>query len=142
LGIIKKNNPGLLQRYLETLKEIGILRKIKVFNKKKFYYEHISPLIDLLVKKTNLIFQKIENPEIDISLFKFNKLKLIAEVKWKNEIKSKEINKLIEKFEGFKCYKYLILKDKDCLKEKYRDLLEESNIKVLDINDFLYKKLF
>jgi len=45
LGIIKKNNPGLLQRYLETLKEIGILRKIKVFNKKKFYYEHISPLI-------------------------------------------------------------------------------------------------
>jgi len=176
LGLLKKNNPGLIQRYLETLKEIGIIKKIKFYGKKRYFYEHVSPLIDLhyyleskyyytendinekfiqrtvsekipkyaeiffrelLAKKEGLIFQKIIEPEIDISLFEFNKLKVVGEVKWKNSIKSQDIYKTIEKLENFDCQKMLIVKDKSKLKESYKEILKESGVKVKDITDFL-----
>ncbi len=46
-GLIAKDNPGTVQKYLNTLVEMGILERIKVFNKKRFRYFHKSPLIDL-----------------------------------------------------------------------------------------------
>lgn len=46
-GLIQKDNPGLIQRYLETLVSIGIFEKEKVWNKKKFIYTHVSPLLDI-----------------------------------------------------------------------------------------------
>ncbi len=45
--LIKKDNPGLIQRYLDTLVRLGIIEKIPVFNKKRFIYQHTSPLFDL-----------------------------------------------------------------------------------------------
>jgi hypothetical protein len=42
-----KDNPGLIQRYLDVLVKIGILEKLEVFGKKKFVYKNISPLFDL-----------------------------------------------------------------------------------------------
>lgn len=49
LGLISKDNPGVLQKYLTTLTDMGILRKIPVTGKKrkKFAYRHSSPLLDL-----------------------------------------------------------------------------------------------
>ena len=46
-GLLAKDNPGILQKYLNILTEMGILEKIKVFNKKKYRYFHKSPLLDL-----------------------------------------------------------------------------------------------
>ncbi len=46
-GLIPKDNPGLIQRYLESLVAIGIFEKKQVLYKKKFVYNHVSPLLDL-----------------------------------------------------------------------------------------------
>ena len=45
--LISKDNPGLIQRYLDVLVKIGILEKLEVLNRKKFVYKNISPLFDL-----------------------------------------------------------------------------------------------
>ena len=45
--IIPKDNPGLIQKYLDILTKIGILEKVEVFGKKRFRYFHSSPLLDL-----------------------------------------------------------------------------------------------
>ncbi|MFA4639457.1 ATPase [Pyrococcus kukulkanii] len=49
LSLIEKDNPGILQKYLGILTEMGILRKVEVIGKrrKKFHYYHVSPLFDL-----------------------------------------------------------------------------------------------
>ncbi|ASJ14096.1 AAA family ATPase [Thermococcus radiotolerans] len=48
-GLLKKDNPGTLQKYLTILTKMGILRKFLVQGKrrKKFVYRHASPLLDL-----------------------------------------------------------------------------------------------
>ncbi|WP_457591684.1 AAA family ATPase [Geoglobus sp.] len=48
-GLISKDNPGVLQKYLTTLVNMGILDKRLVHGKrrKKFVYAHSSPLLDL-----------------------------------------------------------------------------------------------
>ncbi len=48
-GLISKDNPGVLQKYLTTLVNMGILDKRLVHGKrrKKFVYTHSSPLLDL-----------------------------------------------------------------------------------------------
>ncbi len=48
-GLIEKDNPGVLQRYLSILTDMGILRKLPVTGKRrrKFSYYHLSPLLDL-----------------------------------------------------------------------------------------------
>ena len=45
--ILAKDNPGVLQRYLSILVEMGMLEKVKVYGKKRFKYFHKSPLLDL-----------------------------------------------------------------------------------------------
>lgn len=45
--LISKDNPGMVQKYLNNLVEMGLLERMKVFNKKRYRYFHISPLIDL-----------------------------------------------------------------------------------------------
>jgi len=47
LGLLPKDNPGAIQRYLEVLVETGLLEKIPVYGSKKFKYRHVSPLLDL-----------------------------------------------------------------------------------------------
>jgi len=46
-GLIQKDNPSLLSKYLEALVKIGLLEKIKTFDKRRFIYQHNSPLLDL-----------------------------------------------------------------------------------------------
>lgn len=48
-GLLEKDNPGTLQKYLSILTDMGILRKFLVHGKrrKKFVYRHASPLLDL-----------------------------------------------------------------------------------------------
>ena len=169
--LIKKDNPGYVQRYLDNMVKIGILEKLEVWNKNKFRYFHISPIFDLhfyLDEKYSYVenevpekflrdiieykipfhveqfcrnlFSKlfgmkkvvIEEPEIDIALTEFKKLKVIGEVKWKKRVGEKEIRKIEEKFERFKnVEKYLIVPEKKILERNPRD------IKVLDIEDIL-----
>ena len=45
--IIPAENPSLIHPYLVILKDIGMLEKIKIFNKNKYYYYLISPIMDL-----------------------------------------------------------------------------------------------
>jgi hypothetical protein len=47
LGLLPKDNPGVIQRYLDVLVETNLLEKIPVYGSKKFVYKHVSPLLDL-----------------------------------------------------------------------------------------------
>ncbi len=46
-GLLLKDNPGVMQKYLDILTEMGIIEKIEVFGRKKFKYYHASPVFDL-----------------------------------------------------------------------------------------------
>ncbi len=43
--LIKKDDPSLIQQYLLNLVDFGIIKKIKVYEKNKFVYRHVSPLV-------------------------------------------------------------------------------------------------
>ncbi len=45
--LIKKDDPSIIQQYLENMLKIGILRKIEIFGKKRFIYKIGSPLARL-----------------------------------------------------------------------------------------------
>lgn len=45
--LIPKDNPGGIQPYLRNLMEIGLIKRVKVVNRKTYVYEHVSPLIQL-----------------------------------------------------------------------------------------------
>jgi hypothetical protein len=44
-GLIKKDDPSLIQQYLSNLVGFGVLKKIRVYGKKRFIYKHVSPLV-------------------------------------------------------------------------------------------------
>jgi len=167
-GIISKDNPGVLQKYLDILTGMGILEKLEVVSKKKkFLYQHTSPLIDLhyyleekysyteievsknfimdvvdvklplhieqffrnlLSKLFGFYPKKIQDPEIDIALYKFKKLKLVGEIKWKEYINKKEIRGVEEKLNRFKeAKKYLIVPE-----ESVAEILPEG-VEIIDV---------
>jgi AAA+ ATPase superfamily predicted ATPase len=43
--LIDRNDPSLVQQYLTNLQDFGILRKVHIFNKNRYRYEHVSPLL-------------------------------------------------------------------------------------------------
>jgi len=156
-GLISKDNPGVLQKYLNTLTEMNILEKIPVFASKKFRYYHVSPLLDLhftLMEKYSYtetpvpgrFLRKIVDEktphyvegffrhllssmfgmrpfrlegkdwEIDVALAEFGKIRVVAEVKWKNRIDPgtvKRIEKNLSRFGNAK--KILIVPDASVL---------------------------
>ncbi len=64
-GLIEKDNPGVLQRYLSILTDMGILRKLPVTGKrrKKFSYMHLSPLLDLhFYLEAKYAYTELETP--------------------------------------------------------------------------------
>ena len=63
-GLLAKDNPGVLQKYLSILTEMGILERVIVYGKKRFRYYHISPLIDLHY----YLEEKYSYTEIDVSV--------------------------------------------------------------------------
>ena len=42
--LIKKDDPSMIQQYLNNLTEFGLIRRIKIYNKKYYVYKHVSPL--------------------------------------------------------------------------------------------------
>ena len=166
--LIPKDNPGLIQNYLNVLVKIGLLRKLEVYKKKKFRYEHVSPLLDLhfyLDEKYNYIEGEISNkfiekvvkekigfhvekffreflskllgmkcavleePEVDIALIEFKKIKILGEVKWKDSLTKKEIEKIREKLNFFDGKKIIIVPNKRTIKIE--------GINVMDVSDFV-----
>jgi len=180
LRLIPYQNPSFVHPYLKSLCELGLLKKIKVFGKKKYYYYNSSPVIDLfyyldakygfserdislqqiekisleripfhveqffrdlLSKMFGLWTEIISKPEyeIDIALTDFKKLKVIAEVKWKNRVSKKEIEKIERVFSNFDCKKILIVPYEKALEKKPKGM------EVLDVEriiEELTKKYF
>jgi len=180
LRLIPYQNPSFVHPYLKSLCELGLLKKIKVFGKKKYYYYNSSPVIDLfyyldakygfserdislqqiekisleripfhveqffrdlLSKMFGLWTEIISKPEyeIDIALTDFKKLKVIAEVKWKNRVSKKEIEKIEKVFSNFDCKKILIVPYEKALEKKPKGM------EVLDVEriiEELTKKYF
>lgn len=44
-GLIKKDDPSLIQQYLSNLVGFGVMKKVRVYGRKKFIYKHVSPLV-------------------------------------------------------------------------------------------------
>ena len=46
-GLLKKDDPSLMQQYLVNLQNFGILSRVSVWNKKRVVYGHVSPITRL-----------------------------------------------------------------------------------------------
>ena len=42
--LLQKDDPSVIQRHLDNLVQFGIIKKLKVFDKNRFAYRHVSPL--------------------------------------------------------------------------------------------------
>lgn len=65
--VIKKDDPSIIQQYLNNLISFGILRRIEIFNKKRFMYGHVSPLSKLYYyadEKYNVSERKVSEEEL------------------------------------------------------------------------------
>ncbi|ASJ16824.1 ATPase [Thermococcus chitonophagus] len=151
-GLINKETNSAVTPYLETLIEMGLLERIKIFGKRRatFKYRHISPVVDfayylnakygffeteipeetvkrlleermpqyvevfferLLAREYSLQPVRIEKPEleIDVSLVRNRKLYLVAEVKWKEKIRERDIRKAEDKLEKIEAKKKVLI---------------------------------
>jgi len=172
--IIHAQNPSLIHPYLKILMDIGILEKIKIFNRRMYHYYHASPVADLyyyldakygyteratpkeqlmktlrermphhieqfianlLAKTLGLYREKIVEKEweIDIALTDYQRLRMVAEVKWKINPTTKEIQRIEEKLSRYRCQKILIVPNKETIDHKPRD------IEIWDINTIINK---
>lgn len=64
---IKKDDPSVIQQYLNNLVSFGIIRKIEVLNKKRFIYKLMSPLSKIYYyadEKYNLSERKMTEQEL------------------------------------------------------------------------------
>ncbi len=102
---------------------------------KKIVENYIPLLIErfferLLAELMGLKPVKIINPEIDIALTEFKKVKVVAEVKWKNKLSRTEIMKVEEKLTRFQeARKILIVPD--------QSIVPETSLEIWDINKIL-----
>lgn len=63
--LIPKDNPGSVQPYLQNLVEIGLIKRVRIINRKSFVYEHFSPLIEMYYyadEKYNLGEMELNEP--------------------------------------------------------------------------------
>jgi len=172
-GLLLKDNPGVMQKYLDILVEMGILERLEVFGRRKFKYFHTSPIFDLhYYLEEKYSYTEVEVPpnfigrvvdikcplhvqqyfrnllakifgltpkifeakdfELDIALFEFKKLKVIAEVKWRENVEKHEVKSIEEKLSKFKNTRRIII-------VPHREALEKEpeDIEVWDINKIL-----
>lgn len=63
--LLEKDNPSQIQQHLLTLIELGILKRIKVFDQRKFIYKHTSPLVKMfyLADERYTIGERELNPD-------------------------------------------------------------------------------
>ncbi|MFH1638523.1 MAG: AAA family ATPase [Candidatus Woesearchaeota archaeon] len=65
--LIINNDASIVQQYLKNLIEFGIIKRIQVYNRKKFIYKHISPLVSLFYyadEKYNVSEREVTEKEI------------------------------------------------------------------------------
>ncbi|MBS3155478.1 ATP-binding protein [Candidatus Woesearchaeota archaeon] len=65
--LIKKDDPSIIQQYLNNLISFGIINRLELFNKKKFVYKLVSPLSRIYYyadEKYNLSERKVSESEI------------------------------------------------------------------------------
>ena len=65
--LIKKDDPSTIQQYLNNLAAFGIIKRIGIFNKKKFAYKHASPIARIYYyadEKYNLSERKMTEKEL------------------------------------------------------------------------------
>ena len=173
-GVIEKDNPGLISQYLKNLIQMGVIKAIPLFGKRRktLHYRHFSPITDFafylnakygffeaemdeskigrllkermplymewffedfLVRHFGLQPVKVAKPqlEIDVALVDHKKVKVVAEVKWKDSVKKEEIRKIEEKLYEFEnAEKILIVPEREVLK------IEPEGIKVWDWRTF------
>ncbi len=70
--LIRKDDPSLVQQYILNLMDIGILKRVQVYNKNKFIYRHCSPL-------TWAFFSLDERYNISERNLSRNELKMLVE---------------------------------------------------------------
>lgn len=171
--MIKKDDASMIQQYLNNLRQFGIVKRINIYQRKKFVYKFTSPLMRLFYygdEKYNISERKMSDGEmlnivsellpkiiedeireflgnkfglwesvgmgndydIDIILSRFKKPELAGEVKWKDVIKSEDIEKTYKNLEKIDAKrKILFLPDKKIYQKKLK------GIKVVDITDFV-----
>ena len=67
--LIKKDDPSVIQQYLNNLVYFGIIKKIEIFNKKRFIYKLISPISKIYYyadEKYNISERKISDNELGL----------------------------------------------------------------------------
>lgn len=67
LKVINKDDPSIIQQYLNNLISFGMIRRIEIFNKKRFGYKLTSPLARIFYyadEKYNLSERKVSDVEI------------------------------------------------------------------------------
>lgn len=67
-GLIKKDDPSLIQQYLSNLVEFGIIKRIRVHGRKKFIYKHVSPLVRIFYyadEKYNISERALDEKEME-----------------------------------------------------------------------------
>lgn len=65
--LIKKDDPSIIQQYLANLLSFGIIKRMEIYNKKRFVYKLISPLSKIyyyIDEKYNLSERKISELEL------------------------------------------------------------------------------
>ena len=85
---------------------------------------------DLLSSRLGLKKIKIEEPEIDIALKKFNRIVLVGEVKWREKITDGQIRKIGEKLSEFNAKRVIVVPDK-------RGLVRPKGAVLLDARDLM-----
>lgn len=167
--LIDKDDPSIIQNHLNNLMKVGILKRIKVYNKNRFVYKHASPLTNLFYyadEKYNITERELTSSEIkdiihkkipyliedavrehlakkegmeeaviqssdmdmDVCLLKFNKPKVIGEIKWRTQIRSKDLSRaedVLSRFDADR--KFFFVPDK---RDVSSDVLE-----VMDVTD-------
>ncbi len=171
--LIKKDDPSMIQQYLNNLRQFGIVKRINIYQRKEFAYKLTSPLMRLFYysdEKYNISERKPSDAEllniisellprivedeireflgnkfglqesvgrgkdydIDIILLKFKNPELAGEVKWKDVIKSGDIEKTYKNLEKIETKeKILFVPDKKIYPKNLK------GIKVVDIMDFV-----
>lgn len=67
-GIIKKDDPSLIQQYLKNLMGFGIIKRIEVYGKKRLVYKHVSSLSRMFYyadEKYNISERRLNEKEIE-----------------------------------------------------------------------------
>ncbi len=85
---------------------------------------------DMLARRLGLKKVKINDPEIDLALKRFDRLVLVGEVKWRKRVSQADIQRIAEKPAGLHGKRILVVPDKSGLKE-------QEGVEILDAEDIV-----